>query len=352
MEAYLLELIKENNRIIIPDFGAFIVSREKGQNILFNNFLTFNDRLLVKHICAVEGVDSDTALNKIKDYVNKISSELDSSGYFHINGIGKFIKDDNGVLRFEQEESEVDVSSSKRDSSSDQSQISVTDISEDDRVKESSSDDGLLDLDSDDESNLAKPDIDDSDSSSSVEPEEASYNESKAEPSKTVTSSEEKKSNKKSGKGFFKWILIILLLIGGAIIYSLFFTSLFDKDEEIDDSEAVPTEQVDDYIPEELPVNDKDDETIEKSEEVDSVEPAAPVRQHHIILASFANENEAQSRVAELHNLGITEAKVLPHEGRYLISAEWHESVSHAYRRQEYFAGDKKMENWILSITR
>jgi nucleoid DNA-binding protein len=92
MENYLLELIRENNRIIIPNFGAFIVSREKEQNILFNSFLSFNDGLLISHICAVEGVDSATAARKVDNYVAQVNSTLDEKGFYEIEGIGRFTK--------------------------------------------------------------------------------------------------------------------------------------------------------------------------------------------------------------------------------------------------------------------
>ncbi len=55
MEQYLLELIKNNNRVIVPNFGAFIVSRDAGTTVLFNNFLSFNDGLLINHVSKKEG---------------------------------------------------------------------------------------------------------------------------------------------------------------------------------------------------------------------------------------------------------------------------------------------------------
>src|SRR5690606_29044445 len=77
----------------------------KGQNILFNNFLSFNDGLLISHICAVEGVDSGTATQKVDDFVAHINETLDEKGIFEIEGIGQFTKDEGGVLRFEQSRS-------------------------------------------------------------------------------------------------------------------------------------------------------------------------------------------------------------------------------------------------------
>ena len=57
MEKYILELIKEHNRIIVPNFGAFIISREKGQTILFNSFLSFNDGLLINQVSKTDNID-------------------------------------------------------------------------------------------------------------------------------------------------------------------------------------------------------------------------------------------------------------------------------------------------------
>ncbi len=103
MENYILSLIKENNRVIIPNFGAFIVAKENGFSVLFNNFLSFNDGLLVDHIVKVEDISKEEAEEKINAYVEKVKGALDENGQYTIAGLGTFTKDATGILRFEQD---------------------------------------------------------------------------------------------------------------------------------------------------------------------------------------------------------------------------------------------------------
>src|SRR5690554_1671104 len=110
MEKYLQELIQSHNRIIIPDFGAFIISRDNGQNILFNNFLTFNDGLLVSHICEVEGINSDQALEKVAQIIQKVKTALTKEGKYKIVKIGTLVRGEEGAISFESEEVEDPIS--------------------------------------------------------------------------------------------------------------------------------------------------------------------------------------------------------------------------------------------------
>lgn len=50
MEEILIELLKNNTKVIIPDFGAFIVKQRNPFQVVFNEFLRFNDGLLIDSI--------------------------------------------------------------------------------------------------------------------------------------------------------------------------------------------------------------------------------------------------------------------------------------------------------------
>ena len=54
---YLKGLIESNSRVIVPDFGAFMVQTSaKGKQISFNDFLKFNDGLLANEIIRAEKI--------------------------------------------------------------------------------------------------------------------------------------------------------------------------------------------------------------------------------------------------------------------------------------------------------
>ena len=84
IEKYIQELLKDNNRVILPDFGAFLVratSKHKDSNdlalklpdVYFSPFLKFNDELLVKFVIEKEKITKEEAMIKIKAFIISIS---------------------------------------------------------------------------------------------------------------------------------------------------------------------------------------------------------------------------------------------------------------------------------------
>jgi len=355
MENYLLELIRENNRIIIPNFGAFIVSREKGQNILFNNFLSFNDGLLISHICAVEGVDSASATQKVDDFVAHINSTLDEKGLYEIEGIGQFTKDENGVLRFEQTPSGPSEIEDPEAASAD----------EGDRFN-SIDDSDLLDLETPevDEIPFKAPIVEEADKSNPSNDPAPPYSASATAGIPPVQNIDRKteevyeehvsqeniyinQEEKKRPVGLIVLIILILLLLIGSTLW--FFTGVFDNFKDKDKQQIQQTEQPE-VVTEEAKETPTDEDAGFVEEEV--VEPVVvSTRQHHIIVGSFRDETMALEKMQGLITKGYATASILPYEGRYLLSVEWYPSVNKALQRQEALLTELQMENWVLSLT-
>ncbi len=197
MEKFVLELIKENNRVIIPNFGAFIISKENGINILFNNFLSFNDGLLVNYIAEKKGLDTVVATEEVFTYVDNLKKQLDETGIYEIEGLGVFKKDDSGILRFSKDRNFVDLynqePTSNTESSLDQKTESPKNeekISLEDKNTETTQKD-LLDLDSSEEIENIEPSVNDIDSISN----EPILTIDKEEEEDETTSSEENKDD-------------------------------------------------------------------------------------------------------------------------------------------------------------
>jgi len=111
---YIKELIENNNRIIIPDFGAFMVQNSpEGKQISFNDFLKFNDGLLINQIIKAEKINKNQATDNIKDYVKLIEDQFAKGASFNVEGVGYLIKDEQGNIRFDSS-----VPSTKSDSTS------------------------------------------------------------------------------------------------------------------------------------------------------------------------------------------------------------------------------------------
>ena len=111
LDEYIKELIANNNRVIIPNFGAFLLRAtsknknkkdlsEKIDDIYFSPFLKFNDELLVNHIIKKEGGDTQGAMDKINGYIGDIEEKVEKEGVYTIDGLGEFHMDDQGKVQF------------------------------------------------------------------------------------------------------------------------------------------------------------------------------------------------------------------------------------------------------------
>ena len=342
MEKYLLELIKDHNRVIVPNFGAFIVSREKGQTILFNSFLSFNDGLLINHICKVDGVDSATAMTSVEDFVNTIKEALDAKGVYEFKHLGTFTKDQNGILRFIQKEKEGEAKTEsappkttpKKEPSDlldmDAGGVTKAEIIEEPLKPESTSGkDKLLIIDN-------TPPV-----------TQVNKPTPKPEPKKPVTkpvaskNPVEKEKTQPVQRGLPLWLVILLIVLPILLILGYFLFIKRPKKEV--PPPPPPVEQPVVQEPVEEPV-------VEETPVVEVPEPVIATRQHHIILGSFKDEANASKLVARLKEKGLSNASVLNYQGRFLVSAEWYSSVNTALQRQEDLLKELQMENWVLTL--
>ena len=98
---FIIEQIKSNNRIIIPDFGA-VLSRQNPNGIItysFSPFLKYNDGVIVNYLANKNNLSKDDALAQIKEYINKLKSEIKQKGDFTFFGIGKLVDDGKGNFK-------------------------------------------------------------------------------------------------------------------------------------------------------------------------------------------------------------------------------------------------------------
>lgn len=115
---YLIELIKDNECVIVPEFGAFISKRHSAaidyanhrftppyKEIVFNNKLKNDDGLLVAFLTEKENITKDEAVAKIQSFVNQSEAILDVNAELSLEGLGKIRKfGDDYVLSLKTEE--------------------------------------------------------------------------------------------------------------------------------------------------------------------------------------------------------------------------------------------------------
>lgn len=365
MENYILSLIKENNRVIVPNFGAFIVAKENGFSVLFNNFLSFNDGLLVDYIVTQEGINKDEAELKVDNYVEQVKATLDSDGSYSIAGLGTFTKDAAGILRFEQNEDLTESTALAQPTSSTESNDDLLDIDSNNDAQPS--DDtaattvDLPETTLNDEAPIAEIEEE------KPEPEERFNDETKSE---ETTSSDDPvavankyidEDNSKRNRSivFFLSFFILLPLIGFSVYFFLI------KDNSPAETQKQITQEIKKVEPTIQPANDANIGQIEAGPDTTTKKEIAQVEEansqveeevistvykpHQLIVGSFSSEANAQKMVDKLATKGFDKSFFFQHNNRFLVSLESFEKVHQAQAKQEDILQNKRMESWIIT---
>ncbi len=102
---YFRELLEKHNRVIIPDFGAFLV-KDTGDirslaNISFSPFLRYNDGLVEAFLAEKDGLTKAEATKQVKDYVDLLKVELEKGTQVNLLKLGYFYMDSRGTIQFQ-----------------------------------------------------------------------------------------------------------------------------------------------------------------------------------------------------------------------------------------------------------
>ena len=100
MEKYLIELLDKNNRVIVPELGAFIIRQNEPKELVFNDLLAFDDGLLTEYIIQVDKINKSEAQNRIRQYVDNIKKVLDAGDPFKLESIGTLSMDESSRIGF------------------------------------------------------------------------------------------------------------------------------------------------------------------------------------------------------------------------------------------------------------
>lgn len=100
MDEKIVSLLNNNLRVIIPDFGAFIIRQQEPRIVVFNEMLKNNDGLLLDYIIRKENVEQEIASQLLNDYTTQAYKILDSGNTFTIDGLGELQRDSYGRINF------------------------------------------------------------------------------------------------------------------------------------------------------------------------------------------------------------------------------------------------------------
>ncbi len=334
MEQHILELIKSNNRIIIPGFGAFLIAREKGYTVLFNNFLNFNDGLLAEYVAKKESVTTEQANALIEQYVARIKETLLTMGTYSIPQLGTFTSDANGNFHFEQntflnneKNGAVVEPSQKLHVKEDEDLLNIDPFATGIPVEEQNNpvsntkfssklmNDPLIEL---------QPSI----NQKGVKPENHST-------SRKKMSNQPKDKNRKNS---WLWALIpisLFLIFAG---YYFFFRQ--GETTPVEPPQAPPTMMVDTLI---IPDPATEQQTPQPAP------TAAPTKAFHIIVGSVKTPALAEEHVKRLQAKGYNNATYFSRDKWYVVSIESLPTMTEAERVQEEILDRDRIESWIVS---
>lgn len=110
-EKHILDLLKNNQCVVLPGFGAFILKSvpsniqanviyPPAKQIAFNRNLIHDDELLTGALMGSYGLDYASSKNQVLSYANQQSYNLKKDKSVSFKQLGKFILGDNGQIVF------------------------------------------------------------------------------------------------------------------------------------------------------------------------------------------------------------------------------------------------------------
>jgi cell division septation protein DedD len=91
------KLLDIHSRVIVPDLGAFMLKGDS--TIYFNEFLKFNDGLLVDYIAEQGQIDKTEAAKKVKKFVEDINKQLANEKSANLEVLGILVLDENEKIQ-------------------------------------------------------------------------------------------------------------------------------------------------------------------------------------------------------------------------------------------------------------
>lgn len=103
---YLIELIKNNTRVILPEFGAFLIKDDgsgnfKPENLTFSPFLRYNDGMLEDKLASKNKITKDKAKELLASYIEQLKQELATKNTYELKDIGVLYLDKRGSIHFD-----------------------------------------------------------------------------------------------------------------------------------------------------------------------------------------------------------------------------------------------------------
>jgi hypothetical protein len=376
---FLVNLIEKSTRVILPEFGAFLIKDDgsgvfKPENITFSPFLRYNDGVVEDALSSQNKISKDKAREEIVDFIENLKKELLDKKIFELSGLGFLLLDQRGSILFS--------TSGEKSSNTKKKEgvASVTKTESESTAKKNEETPEIVDLKKDEPHKESELIIDDKSKDNSkddiliVEEKPASLPKSKDKPQKHIQetnistkpmakpksplkSSKTNNNTDKSSGGTGKAILIgtliglglVILLASGWYLYDTGVFKFKDKKASEDIQIAFDEPVIDEKTSKETQAGGKfDDEFSKLSAEMDNTSETvtkssekAPEKRivkkeptqdnkvtvsypkeglFHIIAGSFRNLEFAEKFSAELKSSGFSSKVIVQPSGMHAVS--------------------------------
>lgn len=392
---YIQELLATNNRVIVPNFGAFLVRatskskdantlEEKLKDIYFSPFLKFNDELLEKHIIKKEGVSKEEAAKKITEFIDSVKKELEAEKPFIIKDFGHFEADKQGKVQFitvaKEEKTEAKKAAKPAATKKTTTKAAASTKASSDTTKkteakkeETKKPDAPVGKEETkkEEPKAAteppKPEVKAEDSKAkSGASKLQEYRDDKKEPEKpktTIGSTQSKpvysykKEKKPINKGLV-WSIAIGVPVAALFVWALLnfntVQKVFKKDkaktEKVAQKKKAATKKTTEKKETAKAVTDKPKQEAQKKaqETTAKKQPVQPQKKYYIIAGSFKNEKYANAFLNKLKTEGYNAEKLEERNGMHAVSYNSFTDKRKAIAEYKFLAQEKGLQAWIL----
>jgi nucleoid DNA-binding protein len=366
--SYIQELLATNNRVIIPNYGAFLVRatskgkdsnnlEEKLNDVYFSPFLKFNDELLEKFIIKKEGITKELASDKIKDFIEEVKLKLTNDSEYDIPKFGQFTMDKQGKVVFTPLMKESDVikaeSEKPKETTKKETKKSSTKTVKE-PVKKVAAKSKSIEKEIAAESNQAEIII-----KEEIKTEEKPIMPELKTPvsaPKTEIKQTPLKKTSSVNKGLV-WSIAIGLPLAAIFIWTLLnfdtVNKILKKEKKTETKiEKIATEKTvienTEIAEPETAINENIEQVADATNTQEPIQPAEVQKKYYIIAGSFKNQKYADSYQKSLIEKGFPAERLGERNGMYAVSYNSFTDKTQALAEYKIITREKGLTAWIL----
>ena len=351
MDDLILNLLKKNGRVIIPDFGALIVKQKAPLTVIFNEFLQYNDGALVGAVSAKQNIEREEATKNIKAFTAEIEKKLNNKENVEIKGVGVLSKSSTGKITLSP------LSEKPKEEKAPELQGVETDDKSDEGIK----------AEKKEEQEKKKPEI----VADKIIPKEEEKvipqqeKEIKQEAPKVEKPTEEYHpiteyygdNANNSTLNIVLWIIIIIV-VNGAIVGYFFFSdeikALFGKGDKTVTKKEVPVKTVEEAIADSLikglEITEPEIATQDEAESGSIDNEIYVGTKYYVVAGVFRIESNADNLVNRLKNKGYNSEKFGKIGQMYAVSYDVFPTRAEADRYMIKIRNEIDTEAWIKIV--